>query len=73
MCARLRQCMLKGDLAWVFPGMWAGLLRHHPFQKKDALAIGSKSIVGYGEQINADIAVLTEDVVKPELCSEKAM
>uniref|UniRef100_A0A8C0F5G6 ATPase family AAA domain-containing protein 2 n=1 Tax=Bubo bubo TaxID=30461 RepID=A0A8C0F5G6_BUBBB len=46
-------------------------VRHHPsLQKKDALPVGTKSIVEHGEQINVGIAVLTEDVVKSELYSK---
>lgn len=54
--------------------MWTGLIRHHPsLQKKDALPIGTKSLVEHGEQVNVGIAVLTEDVSKPGLYSKNDM
>lgn len=66
--------MTELETCLLFPTMWAGPIRHHPsLQKKDALPIGTKSIVEHSEEINIGIAVLTKDVVKPELYSKNAM
>lgn len=43
------------------------------FFTKDVLPTGTNNIIEHGEQINVGVAVLTEGVVKPELCSATAM
>lgn len=42
-------------------------------QKKDALPVGTESIVEHGGHINVGIVVLAEHVVEPELHSKNAM
>ena len=68
--------MLKDDWVWnlsTFSNYVSWSNKSPSSQKKDALPVGTESIVEHGGQINVGIVVLAEDVVKPELHSKNAM